>query len=794
MWEYGHEKMRILGKCENAQVRRASVLAFPHFRTFAISHSHIFIFPHYIAAKGAPKEPTPAPHAAPRAAVFICEKTELEKEVTGTIGEAAEFPAIDADGIYTAKEWKNAAGDVVTTVTFTEVPQTITATAEIVFVGEGTDVAPYEIATVTDLRKLDAFTRDGLAVLGLCFKQTADIDMADWKDENGAQVAWNGIGPRGISYNQRNKCNVSTTVFRSNYDGDNHKISNLLGDCSSDVKYGGVFSVVQSNVIEKLTLENIAITGASATDGVSKEATYALVGVAYDAQLKNLKTTGTIAANGNYGAIATIASQCVLTDCEQAAYITNINSDHLTQGGLTCYAVGTRYVRCKQTGTVKTVYKQKSGNRTGGLVGANCDDQSDLITAAEKAIIFEDCVATGAVIAGNETQGANAIDVTVGSVVGDVQNDSVFGVVGTLVARDDMQTVGKSSPASGKDPGTGTGTCGMLAFAQAGETGTIVCNDALTVSQTYKVVAPVNKPTTNTLFTAAGQTLTLDDSAFSIFEGGFAADKEYLAVSQTGTKGDAEITFTCSAVEYAVTFAKGAEGAEGTQAAVPYTYGASVAAPTCTFTYTGYDFVAWTNVTAGGAAIAAGATLDTTVIGGYTLTAVWAEQAQTPVIDPTKPSDPMDTDKADAAVEEINKNKAKYIKAPDEFGELEPTAMATYQSYFTAKKVESATEPGKYEVVLELNSDGQKALQDSVDTEIVKIKPADVAAGTAKDVTITTIPGFYYGVKAGNGIGTMAIKSSVPGSGTELKLDLPQFTGSGFYTIVASPTPMTVVE
>ena len=47
----GNEKMGILEKCGNAQVRRGADLASLHFRTFAYSHSHIFILPHYIDDK-----------------------------------------------------------------------------------------------------------------------------------------------------------------------------------------------------------------------------------------------------------------------------------------------------------------------------------------------------------------------------------------------------------------------------------------------------------------------------------------------------------------------------------------------------------------------------------------------------------------------------------------------------------------------------------------------------------------------------------------------------------------------
>ena len=52
--------------------------------------------------------------------------------------------------------------------------------------------------------------------------------------------------------------------------------------------------------------------------------------------------------------------------------------------------------------------------------------------------------------------------------------------------------------------------------------------------------------------------------------------------------------------------------------------------------------------------------------------------------------------------------------------------------------------------------------EDKADAAVEEIKPAEIAAGTATN--------------------------------DELTLDLPKFDGTGFYTVVASPTPLTVVK
>ena len=60
--------------------------------------------------------------------------------------------------------------------------------------------------------------------------------------------------------------------------------------------------------------------------------------------------------------------------------------------------------------------------------------------------------------------------------------------------------------------------------------------------------------------------------------------------------------------------------------------------------------------------------------------------------------------------------------------------LAAYQGYFVAAKNAAGTA-----VSFVLSPAGETALEEAVNTEVVKIKPADIAAGTAESVTITPV-------------------------------------------------------
>ena len=128
----------------------------------------------------------------------------------------------------------------------------------------------------------------------------------------------------------------------------------------------------------------------------------------------------------------------------------------------------------------------------------------------------------------------------------------------------------------------------------------------------------------------------------------------------------------------------------------------------------------------------------------------------------------------------VESKKAEILKAPE--GATVDTA--TYNGYFTAAVVGD-----KVEFVL--NKDGEAAIQANANSEIVKIKPNEIAALTTEkgDFKVeTTIPGFYYAVKQGNGIGNMkVVEAGVLATDDKgVNLVFKKYQGAGFYQIIVS--------
>ena len=155
-------------------------------------------------------------------------------------------------------------------------------------------------------------------------------------------------------------------------------------------------------------------------------------------------------------------------------------------------------------------------------------------------------------------------------------------------------------------------------------------------------------------------------------------------------------------------------------------------------------------------------------------------------VDPVVPGEEIKTDKTPEAINADPELKAQFLNAP-----AGATVDASvYNTYFDA--VAGAT-PGT--VKFELNTDGVAALQANANSEIIKIKPNEIAALTTESGKFrveTTLPGFYYAVKQGNGIGNMKVVAAgvLAKDATGVELDFVKYNGAGFYKIVVSPTPI----
>lgn len=340
----------------------------------------------------------------------------------------------------------------------------------------------YEIGAVNDLLKLQAIVAASFDCAGLTFKQTENIDFT------GADP-FNGIGARdkdNYKYNKAAKVAEATDIFRGTYDGNNLKISNVIGDTSAtdknQAKYGGIFNTIENATIKNLTVENIALSDNTVADNC-----YSIVGVAYNSGLTNLTAQGTIEAFGNYGAIVNNADTTTIYGCQNKATITNYNTDHLTQGGICCYAYCCTFDTCSNSGVIHSPVQNnavsKGTSREGGIVGANGDGASTCW------IKFKDCSVTVVPTADAPTEDYPD-PVYIGSFIGDAQNDITIQVEGTNTAPAGTPTVGKK----------GTSNVNAIAFATVDSDVATVA--ALEADKTFKVMAAKAKATY--AFEAAG--------------------------------------------------------------------------------------------------------------------------------------------------------------------------------------------------------------------------------------------------------------------------------------------------
>lgn len=161
-----------------------------------------------------------------------------------------------------------------------------------------------------------------------------------------------------------------------------------------------------------------------------------------------------------------------------------------------------------------------------------------------------------------------------------------------------------------------------------------------------------------------------------------------------------------------------------------------------------------------------------------------------PGINPVNPGDTTTYETeaaAAAAAEAINANKEQYINLPEGAGSIN---KAAYTSMF------AATASG-VTVTVALTEDATATVQAQVDAAVKTLEVANIAAaeGNTLPQRITTTPGLYYSVVAGDTLSNdgMAVRSCELATGTETTVTLPKFVGKGFYKIQATVAPVTPV-
>lgn len=220
---------------------------------------------------------------------------------------------------------------------------------------DGSAANPFQIATVSDLKALQAAVASGYG-LDNAYLQTADIAL---------DAAWPGIG------RQNGKDIYTTTTydneaFRGTYDGGNYTISNF--QMVDGLDYCGFF-----NSVYNATIKNLKISykdGSFAKDMVAaNEACGAtFVGVAKSSTLQNLTSlSGSVSCTKGFGGIVGfLMAGSTVDSCTNNVNLTSTASNKaggiamITQGGSGVAMI----TNCVNNGTTAG-----NANQKGGIVG-----------------------------------------------------------------------------------------------------------------------------------------------------------------------------------------------------------------------------------------------------------------------------------------------------------------------------------------------------------------------------------------------------------------------------------------
>ena len=225
-----------------------------------------------------------------------------------TIEEGTDYPHLF---------WENAGGEIINT----DYPA-------VIYAGEGTEQAPYELANVEDIlclmyREIDW---DKHYVL------TADIDLSG-QNFNHPLIGY-------------------ITEFTGSFEGSNYVISNLT---ITGISYCGLFGCIGEDAkITNLGLEDADVTCIDQYAG-------GIAGYSWQASISNCYSTGFVTGDRYVGGLVGYSEDCSISNC----YSTGVVTGEYYVGGLVGYSEDCSISNCYSTRVVTGEYY------VGGLVGDN---------------------------------------------------------------------------------------------------------------------------------------------------------------------------------------------------------------------------------------------------------------------------------------------------------------------------------------------------------------------------------------------------------------------------------------
>jgi hypothetical protein len=240
--------------------------------------------------------------------------------------------------------------------------------------GSGTDIDPYQIATLSNLYWIAANSGNW----NKYYIQTAEIDASSTSGWAGG--GWTPIGN-------------STTKFTGSFNGQGHSISTLfISRSGSDNQ--GLFGYTNGATIQNVGLPYVSIIGNSLVGS--------LVGYNSNSSVSNCYSTGSVTGTDYTGGLIGFHGPNTVNNCYSTANV----SGKYEAGGLVGYFSGGTISNCYSSGNVTTDYTG------GGLAGTNygtvnnCYSNGSVSAATGGGLVgnnnstLNNCYSTGYVTAG----------------------------------------------------------------------------------------------------------------------------------------------------------------------------------------------------------------------------------------------------------------------------------------------------------------------------------------------------------------------------------------------------------
>lgn len=659
--------------------------------------------------------------------------------------------------------------------------------------GAGTEADPYIMGKDSDLGQLQELVAGGETYAGKFFKQTADLDLAG--------EVWEGIG----TYVGENS--TDNRLFYGVYNGNGKTVSNIT---FAKKEYNGFFgNLGGAAIVSNLT---ITVAGFDPNDtttqsyGFGAAAGYAM---GTDVLLENITVNPAVVGQASIcgthnmaGIGARLAGKITLKDCVNNL---DISTTYTKIGGMCAIAsqrdaVGAiEFNGCVNNGEITGVGLQKADIEAGsdgcaGILGYIQDGSTTEPKAGNKPVSFINCVNNGTL---QHTDTTGTTKACIASILGKA-GGQVYQTVDGNSAKEDYLSVASGTAPDGLffatvDDGVATfvkiadlAKDGKTAYKvmAAGAAVTLARSESITLDETLKAatVSPVDAENDeivqneNTYTCQAIPTATVSitktnaDATISVADG--ATVKRDTVITVTGVTpaaGYKDAKVTIAGAEQDTYTVKGDEGTIAIVVSATAIPVASITlditstnvAPNDVFTLTATVLpadaldktVTWSvvddsdvvTITPNGAtcevtAAKAGTATVKAVAGGFEATCSVTVAAPGPIEkDPEEPIDPPAGKSATEYANELNANggegAAALVKAP---AGVTGEDIATFKGCFKA-----AVDGDKVKLVL----DEEKAAT----TIVPNLNAADAAiveGGFGSEVSVTVIPGLYYGITA----------------------------------------------